>query len=446
MPSTVTVNQYASGDYPDIQSAIDAVRGGSIVELENGNYTGVGNRDLEFNGKSIVIRSASGDPDSCVIDCVGSDIDPHRGILLNGREGNFTRIEGITIRNAFTGGGGGGGMHINRSHPTVDNCTFINCIAFDGGGIQTYKSEAVITGCLFRSCYATDAGGGIMNHTCDPVIRDCTFIGNFGEWGGGGLYNHYSAPAIEGCVFSGNSSHHWGGALHNNHPESSPVLRNCTFSENYAPLGGHLYSRDNAAPVLYNSILVFSFEGVAAYAATGATTTLNCCDVYLNTGGDYVEALAGQDGIEGNFSADPEFCNQTSHNYRLLETSPCAQPNSGSCGLIGALWHGCSPTTGVEETDPSPAANRLHNCFPNPFNPSTTIRFDIAHPAQASLRIYDVAGRLVRVLVDEHLAAGRYEEAWDGRNDGGHKVSSGVYFYRLNTAEYEQTRKMILLR
>ncbi len=446
MPQTVTVNPDGSGFRPTIQDAIDAAKGGWKILLANGTFTGAGNRDITFGSKSIELCALDGTPDSCVIDCEGSDIDEHRGILINGREGNFTRVEGITIRNAFTSGGGGAGMHINRSHPTVDSCTFINCIAFDGGGIQTYKSEAVITGCQFLFNYAFDAGGGIMNHTCSPAIRDCTFINNFGEWGGGGIYNHYSAPDIDRCVFSGNSSHHWGGALHNNHPESSPVLRNCTFSENSAPLGGHLYSRDNSAPVLYNSILVFSFEGVAAHAATGATTTLHCCDVYLNTGGDYVEALAGQDGIEGNFSADPEFCNQTSHNYRLLETSPCAQSNSGSCGLVGALWHGCSPTTDVEDADQTPTASRLHNCFPNPFNPTTTIRFDIAQPAPTSLKIYDVAGHLVRVLVDEHLVAGRYEEAWDGRNDAGQKISSGVYFYKLTTAEYEQTKKMVLIR
>ncbi|MBN1885506.1 MAG: hypothetical protein JW876_08295 [Candidatus Krumholzibacteriota bacterium] len=57
-----------------------------------------------------------------------------------------------------------------------------------------------------------------------------------------------------------------------------------------------------------------------------------------------------------------------------------------------------------------------------------------------------MAGHLVRVLVDEHLVTGRYEEAWDGRNDAGHKISSGVYFYRLTAAEYEQTKKMVLLR
>jgi hypothetical protein len=150
--------------------------------------------------------------------------------------------------------------------------------------------------------------------------------------------------------------------------------------------------------------------------------------------------------MENNFSADPEFCSQPAKNFRLLETSPCAQPNSGSCGLIGAFWHGCSPTTDAEEPDHLPSASMLHNCFPNPFNPATQIRFDIARPARTSLRIYDVAGRLVRVLVDEDLAAGRYETSWNGSNDAGKRVASGVYFYKLVTSEYEQTKKMVLLR
>jgi hypothetical protein len=99
-----------------------------------------------------------------------------------------------------------------------------------------------------------------------------------------------------------------------------------------------------------------------------------------------------------------------------------------------------------EETPETPRASYLSQNFPNPFNPLTVIRFGLREPARVSLRIYDTAGRLVRVLIDEQREAGHYTEEWDGRDKSGHKVASGVYFYRVEAGEYTETKKMVLLR
>jgi hypothetical protein len=89
---------------------------------------------------------------------------------------------------------------------------------------------------------------------------------------------------------------------------------------------------------------------------------------------------------------------------------------------------------------------RLMGASPNPFNPAPTIAFELAVPGNASISIYDVSGRLVRSLVDENLPAGMHEVIWNGRDGNGAMAASGVYFYRLNTGEIVQTRKMVLLR
>ena len=96
--------------------------------------------------------------------------------------------------------------------------------------------------------------------------------------------------------------------------------------------------------------------------------------------------------------------------------------------------------------DPVPLVNALHQNHPNPFNPSTTISFSLRERGQASLTVYDVAGRLVRVLIDGVKEAGPYDVTWDGRNMDGSAVASGVYFYRLETGEFAETKKMVLLR
>jgi 1,4-alpha-glucan branching enzyme len=102
--------------------------------------------------------------------------------------------------------------------------------------------------------------------------------------------------------------------------------------------------------------------------------------------------------------------------------------------------------TGVGGQTSGSSINYLAPNFPNPFNPSTTIRFSIAQRQHTSLRIYDVSGRLIRTLINEMYPQGRHEVRWDGRNNFGEGVASGVYFYRLVVPEFTETRKMVLLK
>jgi len=84
--------------------------------------------------------------------------------------------------------------------------------------------------------------------------------------------------------------------------------------------------------------------------------------------------------------------------------------------------------------------------YPNPFNPSTTIRFALPEAVEVSLKIYDVTGQLVQTLVAGVVEAGRHQVVWDGTNQHGVKVASGVYFYQLRAGEFKQVRKMSLVR
>jgi hypothetical protein len=102
----------------------------------------------------------------------------------------------------------------------------------------------------------------------------------------------------------------------------------------------------------------------------------------------------------------------------------------------------------ITEDDPArtPTADFLAQNFPNPFNPLTTIAFGLARSGHVNLHIYDAAGRLVRVIVNESREAAWYEEIWDGTDSEDRKVASGVYFFRLSSGKFVQTRKMVLLR
>ncbi|MGD1048963.1 MAG: FlgD immunoglobulin-like domain containing protein [Candidatus Krumholzibacteriaceae bacterium] len=101
--------------------------------------------------------------------------------------------------------------------------------------------------------------------------------------------------------------------------------------------------------------------------------------------------------------------------------------------------------TGVE-TPKAPAASYLAQNYPNPFNPMTRIAFGLSAPGHVSLRIYDAAGRLVRMLAEGNRPAANFAEVWDGKDARGAPVASGIYFCRLDAGSFTQTRKMILLR
>ncbi len=107
---------------------------------------------------------------------------------------------------------------------------------------------------------------------------------------------------------------------------------------------------------------------------------------------------------------------------------------------------GAGTVTGVPHDD-VPLAFALHTNIPNPFNPITTIGYEIpAGGADVSISIYDVSGRRVRELVNEHRAAGMWSVTWNGDDDRGQRVASGVYFYRMRAGEFIDTKKMVLLK
>lgn len=104
-------------------------------------------------------------------------------------------------------------------------------------------------------------------------------------------------------------------------------------------------------------------------------------------------------------------------------------------------------TTSVGWTDAAaPDEITLLRNYPNPFNPSTSIEFMISKSGQVKVEIVNILGQRVRALVDEYLEAGYHLARWDGTDDSGQEVSSGIYLYHISTSELSQTRKMLLLK
>ena len=95
---------------------------------------------------------------------------------------------------------------------------------------------------------------------------------------------------------------------------------------------------------------------------------------------------------------------------------------------------------------PIPKTFELSQNFPNPFNPSTEIRFSLPKESAVKILVFDMMGRLVTTLVDQRLAAGGHRITWNGRDHSGQAVSSGVYFYHMQTEGFTATKKMVMIK
>ena len=119
--------------------------------------------------------------------------------------------------------------------------------------------------------------------------------------------------------------------------------------------------------------------------------------------------------------------------------------------VLSAAWLGgtvtIEKTTSVKETaSEAPSSFELGANYPNPFNPETTIKYAIPSQAHVTLRIYNLQGQLVRALVDERKSPGYYRVVWNGSNDAGARVSSGIYLYTITAGNFKATKKMAILK
>jgi hypothetical protein len=122
---------------------------------------------------------------------------------------------------------------------------------------------------------------------------------------------------------------------------------------------------------------------------------------------------------------------------------------SSDLALADTLWRYWQQWgwTGVKEVKGSmPIAFNLYQNYPNPFNPSTKIKVDLSQRSTAKLVIYDILGEQIATLMDGMFEAGKYEVTWSGRNDDGLQAASGIYFYKLETGSFTETKKMLLMK
>ena len=179
-------------------------------------------------------------------------------------------------------------------------------------------------------------------------------------------------------------------------------------------------------------------------SAIGARVTL------FAGGSSQIREISGGSGFASQNSLTAEFgLGAVSLIDSITVAWPGGAPSTTTAPAADQLIQIVEPgvSTGVEEAAGIPKRYMLHANAPNPFNPITTIRYDLPRSSRVELEVYDITGRLVKTLVSgEVKQPGRHDVIWNGSNDRGRAVASGLYFYRLRTDDYGKVRKMMLVR
>ena len=355
------------GPKATVQDAIDAAVDNDTVILADGTYTGLGNRDIEFNGKVITLQSDNG-PASCVIDSQGTQAAPHRAFYLDAN----SIVDGLTITNGCAWGGGifcdnsspiirnciisfnssqgkGGGIACDNADPIIENCIITDNWANDGGGIYCYQSSPEISNCTISNNYTWDnyKGGGICcEGNSNLTIISSMINGNLSESLGGGMYYDSSSAQIINSTIIGNIADSHGGGIYCSN--SNITITNCTLSDNSAQSrGGGIRCYNNSDVTINNSIfwdnqIGNEEEAGSEIALSYSAATISYSNILISQDSVSVESGSTLSWDETNIDDDPLFAqkgywdtNDTSEDtsddfwvdgdYRLLSNSPCIE-------------------------------------------------------------------------------------------------------------------------
>lgn len=297
-------------EYPTIQAAIDDCNDGDEVIVADGTYTGTGNRNIDFLGKAITVRSESG-PENCIVDCNNAG----RGFYFHSAEDKNSIVDGLTITN----GHGpeedienrwisrGGAILCSASSPTIINCTIIDNAGDDrGGGICcTDNSNPTISNCTITGNSADFGAGIYCDASSSPIITGCTITSNRTPTHyctctlGGGIYCRDSNPFITNCTISSNGADTAGGIYCYN---SSPTTTNCTIIDNSAYESGGIHYEDSSSPTISNCVISSNTTGEYRMTVRGggiscynSRPTITNCTITGNQTRAYGSAILCED-------------------------------------------------------------------------------------------------------------------------------------------------------
>ena len=293
-------------------------------------------------------------------------------------------------------------------------------------GYDTYTPDEVADYALeFKTIISNDAFSPNNADTCEmrsynmpAMLGYCDTVYSYTSWqgGGGGFANEFVAP--ENLVVTG--------------------MRAGLLWDGAAPSYWYIMPADENGNPDVNNIL---FGDTLQLADTNWVSINNIPDIVFYEGQKFFAAiLSGGEGV--TFGID----NTTPLSFRGWEnTGTYAGSRDRSVQDIGIMVM-VDGYTGIDEQDNRPINFSLNQNYPNPFNATTKISFNTAATGNVVLDVYNITGQKVKTLINSEMTAGVHSIIWDGTNEEGNVISSGVYFYHLQVADRSETKKMILLK
>ena len=310
MARTIYVDAAGGGDFAAIQAAVLDANGGDTIIVRPGTYSGAGNYNINFLGKTLTVQSINPEDPAVVA---------------------ATVIDCGTLNRAFSLAGVTGAV--------LDGLTITNGKSFLGGGIYCYSGATVtVRRCVISSCTASFAGGGIVSgSSANVTVQDTAVINNAALSYGGGVYCAGAQMSLENCLVRGNTTSYGGSGAFD---DGDCVMSLCTLSDNTGSVdAGALYCLRGSNVTVRDSILWDNNSGI--YLGTSTLTVL-FSDVMGGEGAVVSENSSVLNWQQGNINADPLFVAGPLGDSYLSQaaagqsaTSPCVDAGSGLAADLG---------------------------------------------------------------------------------------------------------------
>ena len=403
------------GDFSTISAALVAAAPDDTIRVGSGTFA------PSTNGESYPLAIPDGitligeGMQMSVLDAEGTG----RVVQLTGT--GAARVSGFTIRGGIADRGGG--VHISAGTHEVDDLFVIDCGALLRGAAINVEGDAApsVHHNVLWECYDTD-----LVHSGDPHTS---------QWGGdaSGSFRH-------NLVGRGDSN---GLFVFEN---AGPRVRHNIFIDNGIDgLRGRgiCFAGNDTTVIAHNMFWGNSIASLIMEDAMG---------VFTNVDAATANSVAPDDGVYGNIDADPLLVDPDALDFSLSPSSPAIDAGEPGTGTdpdgtildLGPIYHPMAPVQ--SPATPRDRVASLGRARPNPFNPRTTVDLRLDRTGLATVTIHDARGRQVRTLFSGTRGAGRHSLVFDGLDDAGRALASGVYFARMSALGEIDTTAMVLVR
>ncbi|MCF7919980.1 MAG: T9SS type A sorting domain-containing protein [Candidatus Cloacimonetes bacterium] len=351
----------------------------------------------------------------------------------------------------------GGGLYSRDSDVIIDNVIVEdNSSELMGGGIYCSGDNSIqISNTTIRGNSAI-FGAGMRSNSCQVTLTDVLFAENEGNSSGGGFFAEYADPVMNRVTFINNTAHYGGGIYC---MVSSPLLKNVTLTGNAAESdGGGIFCINDCHPIIINSIFWNDLPNEIHFSGNLQNdVTLIYNNIVSGEEGVHTNQSGTVNWLEGNIYEDPLF----TEDHHLWGNSLCIDAGIAYFEYEGEVlidlsedeYFGSAPDMGAFEHDPlAEDKNVIDNGelmienYPNPFNPSTRIVFEIPEEGDVELGVYNLKGQRIRELKIENVKCKIKSAIWDGKDDSGRQIASGVYLLRLRAGEQVIVKKVMLMK